>query len=89
MIHKPYSGRVYTYQIKVEGRLAEGWSTWIGDMEVTIETDQDGTPVSIFTGPIPDQAALRGILSKIWDMNLTLISVIRNELLAVKRVDEG
>ncbi len=62
------------YQIKVQGKLGENWSDWFSDMTITLEND-----VTILTGPVADQAALRGILSRIWDLNLTLISVNRIE----------
>jgi len=58
------------YQIQVDGTLDERWSDWFGDL--AIETQGD---VTTLTGPVADQAALRGMLSKMWDLNLTLISV--------------
>ena len=61
-----------TYQIQVQGRLDEGWSDWFSGMTVTFESG-----VTTLTGPVADQAALRGILTKIWDLNLTLLSVTR------------
>jgi hypothetical protein len=62
------------YQIMVEGQLDTSWSGWFSGMTVSF---QDG--VSTMTGPITDQSDLRGLLSKIWDLNLTLISVVRLE----------
>ena len=70
--------RPVTYQIKVEGKLDEGWSEWFSDMTVTFESG-GSAPITTPTGPVADQSALRGILSKIWDLNLTLISVTRIE----------
>jgi len=63
-----------TYQIQVQGRLDEDWSDWFSGMTVTFEGS-----VTTLTGPVADQAALRGILTKIWDLNLTLISITRIE----------
>ena len=63
------------YQIKVRGRLDEDWSDWFSGMTVTFESS-----VTTLTGAVVDQAALRGILSKIWDLNLTLISVNQIEM---------
>lgn len=60
------------YVIKVEGQIDKSWSGWFSDLTVTYE---DG--VSTLTGHVADQAALRGILSRIWDLNLELISVVR------------
>jgi hypothetical protein len=62
------------YQIKIQGRLDKGWSEWFNEMTVTFESD-----ITTLTGPVVDQAALRGILDKIWDLNLMLISIIRTD----------
>ena len=67
-----HKGRQTVYRIRVEGQLDQSWSAWFSGMTVSF---QDG--VSTMTGPITDQSALRGLLSKIWDLNLTLISVVR------------
>ena len=66
-----------TYQIQVEGKLDEGWSEWFRDMTVTFERASDGSPITTLTGPVADQAALRGILNRIWDLHLTVLSVTR------------
>ena len=57
------------YRIKVRGRLDERWSDWFNGMTITSERD-----ITTLTGAV-DQAKLRGIVSKIWDLNLTVISV--------------
>ena len=62
------------YQIKVQGKLDESWSGWFNGMAVTVEDD-----TTTLTGVVVDQAALRGILSRLWDLNLALISVNQNE----------
>ena len=67
-----------TYQIKMEGKLDEGWSDWFSGMTVTFEGGS--APITTLTGAVADQSALRGILAKIWDLNLTLISVNRSEI---------
>ncbi len=67
------------YQIKVRGALDPSWSDWFSEMELAGQTDRDGEPVSILTGVVADQATLRGILTRLWDLNLTLISVIQLE----------
>ena len=66
--------RTVAYQIDVQGRLDERWNDWFGGMTVAYEEG-----VTTLTGPIADQAALRGMLSKIWDLNLVLIAVRRLE----------
>jgi len=67
------------YQIKVQGQVDPSWSEWFNGMQVAAETGLDADPVTIFTGPVEDQAALRGILNHLWDLNLTILSVIQLE----------
>lgn len=62
------------YQIKVQGKLDEGWSDWFDGMTISFES---GT--SVMVGTVVDQAALHGILVKIRDMHLTLVSVTQIE----------
>ena len=66
-----------TYQIVVHGRLDERWSDWLDGMAVAAENDQDGKPVTTLTGTVADQAALRSLLSRIWDLNLSVVKVYR------------
>jgi hypothetical protein len=68
------------YQIKVRGRLDARWSDWLSGMAITCEIGNDGLPVTAMTGAVADQAALRGILCKLWDLNLVLISVTPVEI---------
>jgi hypothetical protein len=63
------------YEITVLGILDESWSDWFGDMTITVEAD-----VTTISGAVPDQSALRGILDRIWDLNLTLISARRTDI---------
>lgn len=64
------------YEITVEGHLDRAhWQRWFGVMQVTPE---DGG-ITILAGPIADQAALHGLLGKIRDLGLTLISVQRKD----------
>ena len=63
------------YEIRVQGELDRGWENWLDGLVVTLTYTGDHRPVSTLTGPVADQAALRGILCKLWDLNLTLISV--------------
>ena len=67
------------YRIKVEGELDERWSDWFAGLAVTTESASVGTSITTITGAVADQATLRGILTKIWDLNLTLISITRTE----------
>ncbi|MCB8947871.1 MAG: hypothetical protein H6653_07635 [Ardenticatenaceae bacterium] len=58
------------YQIRVKEQLNKQWGCWFGALN--IQVDQDGT---LLTGPVVDQAALFGILRKVRDAGLTLISI--------------
>ena len=65
------------YQIRVQGMLGEDWSGWFNGLAITLESENP--PVTALTGKVVDQAGLRGILNKLWDLNLELISVLRVE----------
>jgi hypothetical protein len=67
--------RPVTYQIKVPGHLDESWSEWDGRMTVTVECEDDGQPVTALTGTV-DQAALQGLLRRLYSLGLPLLSVI-------------
>jgi hypothetical protein len=67
--------RPATYQIKVPGELNERWTDWNGEMTVTVASDRDGLPVTILTGSL-DQAALQGLLRRLYSLGIPLISVI-------------
>ena len=75
------------YQIKVQGRLDENWSDWFNGMTIELENECDGPPITTLTVAVADQARLRGILSKIWDLNLTVISVTQIESEGQVRID--
>ena len=66
--------RPATYQIKVPGQLDESWSDWAGGMTVIVENDDDSLPVTNLTGTV-DQAALQGLLRRLYSLGLPLISV--------------
>jgi len=76
---RPGSEQPATYQIKVRGRLDERWSDWFNGMTLTFESASNSSPITTLTGAVADQAKLRGILSKIWDLNMTVISVTQVE----------
>lgn len=67
------------YQIQVQGRLHEHWTSWFNGMAVASETASDGTPITTLTCAVVDQSALHGILETILNLNLSLISLIRIE----------
>ena len=59
------------FEIRVKGHLDESWSDWLEGLEVTLLENGE----MILTGYIGDQAALMGILNKLYGLNLTLLSV--------------
>ena len=63
------------YEIKVKGHIDETWSSWFEDMAITTGFAEDGTPVTTFTGQLINQATLHGVLARIRDINMPLISV--------------
>ncbi len=68
-----------TYRVRVQGALDETWSDWLAGMRITVEHERGHPPITTLTGPVVDQAALRGILTRILDLNLVLLSVTREE----------
>ena len=73
--HHQMSNQARMVEIRIQGELDESWSDWLEGMEITVD-DQ----MTTLRGVIRDQAALRGILSKIWDVNLSLISIKADEV---------
>lgn len=61
------------YQIRIKGHLGSRWTEWFGGMTITREDDGD----TLLTGPVADQAALHGLLRKVRDLGMPLISAIR------------
>jgi hypothetical protein len=64
------------FEIQIAGRLSQERAEWLG-LPLLVVQDQAGLPVTRLAGPIPDQAALFGILNRIRDLGLKLISVNR------------
>jgi hypothetical protein len=61
------------YEICVHGRLGPEWSDWFDGLTISHQANGE----SVLTGPVPDQAALHGILVKIRDLGLPLLSISR------------
>jgi len=66
---------VLIYSIRIQGHLDLGWSTWLDGLTVTHNPNGETT----LTGPVRDQAALHGILSRMFGLNVTLLAVSRVE----------
>lgn len=63
------------YEIRIKGHLSCQWTEWFGGLNITMEEDGE----TLLTGPVVDQAALHGLLKKVRDLGLPLISVNRVE----------
>ena len=63
------------YEIHIQGELDGRWSEWFNGIEITMEHSSDRLPLTALNCPAMDQAKLRGVLNKIWDLNLNLVSV--------------
>jgi hypothetical protein len=63
------------YEIRVEGHLDELWCEWFDGLRLM----QEGDGTSALVGPVADQAALHGLLERVRDLGLTLLSVHRVE----------
>lgn len=66
--------RPSTYQIRIPGHMDESWTEWDGNISVEVGRDEDDRPFTIITGKM-DQAALHGLLRRLYSLGLPLISV--------------
>ena len=68
---QPDPGRPPVYQIRIRGRLDSQWADWFEGMAITHEEDGN----TLLTGPVADQAALLGLIRKMRDLGMALVSV--------------
>jgi len=64
-----------TYQITVEGKIDASWSDSLGGMLLVSRKEADDMIVTTLSGVLTDQAALRGLLNRLWDLNLVVRAV--------------
>jgi len=74
-IESLHQGQSAKYQIKVQGRLNEGWTDWFDNMVINFEQNTEGPTITTLTGIVQDQAALHGLLNRIRDLSILLLSV--------------
>ena len=68
---KAAPGQPMVYQIRIKGHLGSQWTDWFEGLTITLEEDGD----TLLTGPVIDQAALHGLLKKVRDLGMPLVSV--------------
>ena len=71
---------VAIYEIMVKGYLHKSRADWFDGMAIEPQVDADGRSVTKLTGKVVDQAALHGLLRKLYDLGMSLLSIKRNEL---------
>ena len=72
---RPRLDQPATYAIKVQGRLDAGWSAWFDDLTVSVAGGGGAPAITTLTGSVIDQVALHGLLARIRDLGLPLLSV--------------
>jgi len=65
-------GQPLVYQIRIKGHLGRDWTDWFEGLSITLEDNGE----TLLTGPVIDQAALHGVLKKVRDVGMPLLSVI-------------
>lgn len=75
------------YEIRLKGHLDDQWAAWFGGLSIVLDDSGD----TLLTGPVADQAALHGLLRKVRDLGLTLLSVqcVGVDLKAASEITKG
>ena len=63
------------YQIRIKGHIGDQWTDWFEGLTITLEENGE----ALLTGPVADQAALHGLLKRVRDLGMPLLSVHRVE----------
>jgi hypothetical protein len=71
----PAMSETETYEIRIQGRLEDRWSAWFDGMDLV--TEADGS--TVIRGPVADQSALHGLIQKVRDLGLPLLSVTHTQ----------
>jgi len=71
------------YQIRIKGHLSQQWTDWFVGLTITLEENGD----TLLTGPVVDQPALHGLLKRVRDLGMPLLTVNRLESNQVDCVD--
>ena len=72
---KKNPGQPAFYQIRITGQLSSEWSDWFEGMAITLDDNGD----TLITGPVVDQAALYGLLKKVRNLGMPLVSVFQTQ----------
>lgn len=67
--------KTFFYQVEVEGVIDASWSEWLGCRHINTYQGEEGQAITVINAELPDQSALRGLLNRIGDLNLVLLSV--------------
>ncbi|RIK35171.1 MAG: hypothetical protein DCC55_31115 [Chloroflexi bacterium] len=73
------------YEIRIKGHLADRWAEWFEGLTITREDNGE----TLLSGPVVDQAALHGLLKKVRDLGLPLLSVMQVDPRQAKGPDAG
>jgi len=82
---KPSQDQPANYEVQVQGCISERWADWFDDMSITIEQRDvagqpgAGLPITTLSGTLVDQAALMGLLQKLYSLGVPLLLVRRKE----------
>jgi hypothetical protein len=74
---KPILNQAAIYQIRIKGHLDSQWTDWFEGLVITLEQEGD----TLLSGPVADQAALHGLLKKVRDLGMSLVSVVQIQVM--------